>query len=73
MRPPLEVFDPHIYRPYPRHAPASAVTVSVPRKVTEGRFMRLARKKMEEAAKALDFLSAARYRDEMYELMKLRK
>ena len=32
-----------------------------------------ARKKMEEAAKALDFLSAARYRDEMYELMKLRK
>ena len=32
-----------------------------------------ARKKMEEAAKALDFPAAAKYRDEMYELMKLRK
>ena len=31
------------------------------------------RKKMEEAAKALDFPAAAKYRDEMYELMKLRK
>ena len=29
--------------------------------------------KMEEAAKALDFPAAAKYRDEMYELMKLRK
>ncbi len=32
-----------------------------------------AKKKMEEAAKALDFPAAAKYRDEMYELMKLRK
>ena len=31
------------------------------------------RKKMEEAAKALDFPAASKYRDEMYELMKLRK
>ena len=31
------------------------------------------RKKMEEAAKTLDFPAAAKYRDEMYELMKLRK
>jgi len=29
------------------------------------------RKKMEEAARALDFLQAAKYRDEMYELQKL--
>ena len=32
-----------------------------------------AKKKMEEAAKALDFTAAAKYRDEMYGLMKLRK
>lgn len=32
-----------------------------------------AKKKMEDAAKALDFPSAAKYRDEMYELLKLRK
>lgn len=32
-----------------------------------------AKKKMEEAAKILDFPAAAKYRDEMYELMKLRK
>ena len=32
-----------------------------------------ARKKMEEAARALDFPAAAKYRDEMYGLMKLRK
>lgn len=32
-----------------------------------------AKKKMEEAAKTLDFPAAAKYRDEMYELMKLRK
>ena len=42
-----------------------------PRQLLEA--VEAARKKMEEAAKALDFLSAARYRDEMYELMKLRK
>ncbi|HIR61994.1 MAG TPA: excinuclease ABC subunit UvrB [Candidatus Coprenecus avistercoris] len=32
-----------------------------------------AKKKMEEAARALDFPAAAKYRDEMYGLMKLRK
>ena len=32
-----------------------------------------ARKEMEEAAKALDFLAAARHRDRMYELQKLRE
>ena len=31
------------------------------------------RKKMEQAAKDLDFLQAARHRDEMYELQKLMK
>ena len=31
-----------------------------------------AREDMERAAKALDFLAAARYRDRMYELQKLR-
>lgn len=31
------------------------------------------KKKMEEAAKKLDFQNAAKYRDEMYELIKLRK
>ncbi len=33
----------------------------------------MARKKMEEAAKMQDFLQAAKYRDEMYELIKLTK
>ena len=33
----------------------------------------MARKKMEEAAKGEEFLQAAKYRDEMYELMKLTK
>ncbi len=32
-----------------------------------------AREDMERAAKALDFLAAARYRDRMYELQKLKK
>ena len=31
------------------------------------------RKKMEQAAKDLDFLQAARFRDEMYELQKMMK
>ena len=31
-----------------------------------------AREDMERAAKSLDFLAAARYRDKMYELQKLR-
>jgi excinuclease ABC subunit B len=32
-----------------------------------------AREDMERAAKSLDFLAAARYRDRMYELQKLRE
>ena len=32
-----------------------------------------AREDMERAAKALDFLAAARYRDRMYELQKLKE
>ena len=32
-----------------------------------------AREAMESAAKALDFIAAARHRDRMYELQKLRK
>lgn len=38
-----------------------------------GAAIELARKKMEDAAKEQDFLQAAKYRDEMYQLMKLRK